>query len=366
MTRTPVGKIGGSLSHLSAVELGSIAIRDVLEKSNGAAPDKIVMANVVQAGNGQNPARLAAISAGVARETVGMTINDVCLSSLTSVGIARQQILLQESRCVLVGGFESMSNAPKIQQPDGSAIDLLHKDGLWCSLADMGMGPISDAENQRLGITRQSQDEFAFRSHLLAIASEEFRVKEMTRGPMNLELVDEGIRLNPSLSKIQSLQPAFSKFGTITAATASQMSDAGAAGLLVSEEIVEQIGLEADFEVVDYVAVAGRDSSLHLMPAEASQLLLTRNRLHRKDIDAWEMNEAFAGVVLASVRLLGIDMERVNMHGGAIAIGHPLAASGFRMLLSLRSVLRERDLRYGIAAICGGGGQGAAVLVRRT
>jgi acetyl-CoA C-acetyltransferase len=343
-----------------------MAIRGALSRAEGMHVERIILGNVVQAGNGQNPARQAAILAGVPRSTVGVTINDVCLSSITAIALAKQSITLDRIESVLVGGFESMTNAPSTLGASGEPRDLLMLDGLYCSIANEGMGPVSDRENFRFEISREAQDLFSLRSHQLALASEASRQSQMYSDIPGIELIDQGIRTSASLGKISSLSPAFSVTGTITAANASQMSDAGSVGFLASEAAIMKFHLAKEFEVVDFVAIAGPDSSLHLRPAEASQILLKRNSLTTSQIDAWEINEAFAGVVLASIANLEIDINRVNLHGGAIAIGHPLAASGLRIVMSLCSVMSKLDSSYGIAAICGGGGQGAAVLIRRS
>ncbi|TKG72539.1 acetyl-CoA C-acyltransferase [Prauserella endophytica] len=372
--RTPIGKFGGALAGVEALDLGATAVAGALDRAGGPTPDYVLLGNVVQAGNGQNPARLAAARAGVPITVPAMTLNDVCLASMSAVGWAAAQIRTGEIGTAVVGGFDSMSRAPHALRVRGSGkvgdatmVDLLVHDGLWCGLAEKGMGELSDAENERLGITRSAQDEFAAHSHQRAAAATEEGLLAAECVPVAgvpLE-ADEGIRPGSSAETLARLRPAFTGAGTITAANASQMSDAGAAGVLMSLRAARERGLTGLTEVVDRAVVAGPDPALHLRPADAIQVLLERNRLAVSDIGRWEINEAFAGVVLASTRKLGIDLDTVNVNGGAIALGHPLGASGFRLAQTLAAQLPRADAEFGIAAICGGGGQGQAVLLRR-
>ncbi|KXF52766.1 acetyl-CoA acetyltransferase [Rhodococcus sp. SC4] len=373
LARTPVGKFGGALAHLSALDLGAAAVQAALEPLDGQVSiDHTFLGNVVQAGNGQNPARVAAIRGGVPTTVPGTTINDVCLASLTATGIAASMIRGGEIDTALVGGFESMSRtlhgvqvraAAKVGH--GALVDLLVNDGLWCAVSDSGMGEISDQANREHGITRADQDEFACASHRRATAATESgRFKQEIRTLTDILDADEGIRPGSTVTKLATLRPAFTEGGTITAGNASQMSDAAAAGVLMSLGVADSLGLDPLVEVLDRVVVAGPDPSLHLKPAAAARVLVGRNGLSTGDIGLWEINEAFAGVVLASARDLGIDLDRVNVNGGAIALGHPLAASGFRILMTLATEMRLRQQEFGVAAICGGGGQGQAVLLR--
>jgi acetyl-CoA C-acetyltransferase len=353
--RTPVGKLGRALAEVDPIDLGAHAVRETLARCPGLEPDHILLGNVLQAGNGQNPARQAAIRGGVARDTPGTTVNDVCLASMTSVAIAASMVREREAECVLVGGFDSMSRAP-----DG----LMVHDGLYCSIQGVGMGELSDAENARLEVTRAAQDMLALRSHeRAAAATADGRLAEEI-APLPQLAQDEGIRTDTSLEKLAALAPAFTPDGTITAGNASQMSDGGAAGLVTTLERARAEGSEPLAVIAGRAIVAGPDSSLHLRPAEAAQRLLERHGLQPGDIDLWEINEAFAGVVVASVAALGVDPERVNVNGGAVAIGHPLAASGMRLVLTLAYELRRRGGELGVATMCGGGGQGEALLLR--
>jgi acetyl-CoA C-acetyltransferase len=374
--RTPIGRLGGVLSEIPAVELGSHAVRAALERCPGLAPDYIVMGNVLQAGNSQNPGRRAALLGGVAREVPGTTLNDVCLSSMSAVALAASMIREHEADCVLVGGFDSMSRAPHAMRVRGQEsrigdtrlVDLMVHDGLWCAISEVGMGELSDRENERLEISRAAQDALSLRSHQRAAAATD-------SGRMAEEIVvvnangaavgsDEGIRTDTSLERLAALPPAFGASGTITAGNASQLSDGASAGIVTSRERAREAGLPPLAEIVGRAVVAGPDSTLHLRPVEAARQLLERQGLSATDIDIWEINEAFAGVAVASIDALGLQPDRVNVNGGAVALGHPLAASGFRLVLTLAYELRRQGRELGVAAMCGGGGQGEAVLLR--
>jgi acetyl-CoA C-acetyltransferase len=374
--RTPIGRLGGVLSEIPAVELGSHAVRAALERCPGLAPDYIVMGNVLQAGNSQNPGRRAALLGGVAREVPGTTLNDVCLSSMSAVALAASMIREHEADCVLVGGFDSMSRAPHAMRVRGQGsrigdtrlVDLMVHDGLWCAISEVGMGELSDRENERLEISRAAQDALSLRSHQRAAAATD-------SGRMAEEIVvvnangaavgsDEGIRTDTSLERLAALPPAFGASGTITAGNASQLSDGASAGIVTSRERAREAGLPPLAEIVGRAVVAGPDSTLHLRPVEAARQLLERQGLSATDIDIWEINEAFAGVAVASIDALGLQPDRVNVNGGAVALGHPLAASGFRLVLTLAYELRRQGRELGVAAMCGGGGQGEAVLLR--
>ncbi|WP_285489050.1 acetyl-CoA C-acyltransferase [Amycolatopsis taiwanensis] len=371
--RTPIGRLGGALAGVDALDLGATAVAGALARAGGIAPDYVYLGNVVQAGNGQNPARLAATRAGVPVTVPAMTLNDVCLASMSAVGWAAAQIRMGELGAAVVGGFDSMTRAPHAVRVRGAGkvgdhqlTDLVVHDGLWCGIAESGMGELSDAENARLGIGRAAQDELAAASHQRAEAATAAGVLAGEIVPVDgvaLES-DEGIRRGSTAEALARLRPAFTADGTITAANASQMSDAGAAGVLTSLRTAQEHGLAGLTEIVDRVVVAGPDPALHLRPADAIRALLERNRLTVGDIGRWEINEAFAGVVLASTQKLGIDLDTVNVNGGAIALGHPLGASGFRLVQTLAAELPRAGAELGVAAICGGGGQGQAVLLR--
>jgi acetyl-CoA C-acetyltransferase len=373
--RTPIGRFQGALADVPAVELGAHAVRAALLRCPGLVPDYAIVGNVLQAANGQNPGRQAAVRGGVPRNVPGTTLNDVCLSSMSAVALAASMLREEEAQCILVGGFDSMSGAPHAvhmrgarASGDARLVDVMIHDGLWCRLSDADMGSLSDRENARLGITREAQDAFALRSHERAAAATDGGRLAAEIAPVRVnghELSeDEGIRRDTSIEKLSSLPPAFTQDGTITAGNASQISDGASAGIVTSLERARAAGLEPLVEIGSRAVIAGPDSSLHLRPAEAARRLLERCALAASDIDLWEINEAFSGVALASIEDLAVDPERVNVNGGAVALGHPLAASGLRLVLTLGYELRRRGGELGVAAICGGGGQGEAILVR--
>jgi acetyl-CoA C-acetyltransferase len=361
--RTPIGRFNGALSKVDAVDLGAHAVKAALERT-ALEPDYVAVGNVLQAANGQNPGRRAALQGGVKRDVPGITLNDVCLASMSAVGLAAAMIGADEATAVLVGGFDSMTRAPHAlrtrpapRMGDQPLVDVMVHDGLYCSIAGTGMGAMSDAENARLGISREAQDELAAHSHANAAAGAEWLAEEIVPLPQ-LER-DEGVRAT-SLEALAGLKPAFTPDGTITAGNASQVSDGAAAAVVTTADRATD-PLAA---FIGRAVVAGPDSTLHLRPAEASRKLLGKHGLKASDIALWEINEAFAGVVIASARALEIDLARVNVNGGAVALGHPLAGSGLRLILTLAYELRRRGGGYGVATLCGGGGQGEAVLLR--
>jgi acetyl-CoA C-acetyltransferase len=366
--RTPIGRFQGALAGVDPVALGAHAVSAALARAGGLEPDYVAMGNVLQAANGQNPGRRAALQGGVERSVPGITLNDVCLASMSAVALAAGMLREEEASCVLVGGFDSMTRAPHavrmrpaVRMGDRPLVDVMIHDGLYCSIAEAGMGGMSDAENARLGISREAQDEFSARSHARALAARERLAEEIA--PVGDFALDEGVR-ESSYDALAALPPAYSPDGTITAGNASQVSDGGVAAVVTSDSAARGAGISPLAEIVGRAVVAGPDSTLHLRPAEASAKLLRRYGLDARDIALWEINEAFAGVVLASVAALEIDAERVNVNGGAVALGHPLAASGLRLVLTLAYELRRRGGGLGVATLCGGGGQGEAILLR--
>lgn len=369
--RTPVGKFNGALKTVHPLDLGGAAVAEVMRNSGEIVPDHVIMANIVQAGNGQNPARSAGLRGGVETTVPAITLNNVCLASMYAAGMAANLIKFGEMDAAIVGGFDSMSRAPHAMQlrqaravGDEPAVDLLMKDGLWCAVSDSGMGPLADRANADIGISRTAQDEYAVESHHRAHSATEAGRLADEIVPLNELATDEGIRHNSSTDRLQRLWPAFTEGGTVTAGNASQMSDAGSAGLIMTDALAESYGLEPIVEFVGTSTVAGPDPSLHLKPASAARKLLEKTGLHVSDIGLWEVNEAFAGVALATAHDLEVDLGIVNVNGGAIAIGHPLGASGFRITMSLAFEMRRRGVDNGIATMCGGGGQGQAILLR--
>ncbi len=371
--RTPFGRFNGALAGVDSVDLGATAVSAAIERAGGIVPDRVLLGNVVQAGNGQNPARIAATRAGVPMTVPAITLNDVCLASMSAVSFAATLIQTEQIATAVVGGFDSMSRALHGAQVraarktgDGVLVDLLMRDGLWCALTDQGMGEISEQANTDLGINRAVQDEFAARSQQRA-------GQATTTGRLGAEIVtvakvdlnhDEGIRPDTTADVLARLRPAFSPTGSITAGNSSQMTDGGSAGVVTSRRRAEELELQPLVEIVGGAVAAGPDASLHTKPADAARRLLARHGLSVKDIGLWEINEAFAGVVVASMRALELDPEKVNVNGGAVAVGHPLAASGFRLVQTLSLQMRRDDIEWGVASMCGGGGQGQAILLR--
>lgn len=373
--RTPFGKYRGALAALDSLQLGQHVIREIVARHPSAVrPDAALFGVVVQAGLGQNPARIAAVRAGIDPSTPALTLNSVCLASLEAVCDAARRIRGGEGNQYLVGGFDSMSCAARLgpgafDPPDAPLRNALESDGLSCAISGLSMGELSEQCNRELGISRREQDEWAVMSQQRAARSATFReeyelVPVMSDG--TLVSSDQGIRGDSSLAKLSALKPAFSDDGTITAANASQRSDGASAGIVASGAMLEQAGCKPLARIVDWGWVAGPDATLHLKPAASIRLLLQKQNLRISDIDLYEINEAFASVTIASARDLGLSAGVVNVNGGAIAIGHPLGASGFRLLLTLALELKRRAAKRGIASLCGGGGQGLAVLIENT
>jgi len=371
--RTPFGKYRGALASLDSLELGQRAIGAMIARHPQArTPDAVLMGCVVQAGLGQNPARIASVRAGVDPATPALTLNSVCIASLEAVCDATRRIRGGEGDTYLVGGFDSMTRAPSLlpsafdpaaAAPPRSALD---SDGLRCALTGASMGVVSEACNRELGIGREEQDEWAVLSQQRAARSAAWREEREIVALDTVEGVvksDQGIRADSTLAKIAALKPAFGEGGTITAGNASQMSDGGSAGLVVGTAALERGAPAPLARIVDWGWVAGPDATLHLKPANAIRKVLDQHGLKPSDIDLYEINEAFAGVTIASARALGLPDDVVNVNGGAIAIGHPLGASAFRLLLTLALELRRCGARRGIASLCGGGGQGMAIMI---
>jgi acetyl-CoA C-acetyltransferase len=382
--RTPIGRFNGSFAGLRAVDLGAIAIRAALERA-GVSPEQIdytIMGHVLQAGQGQITARQAAIAAGIPKEQPAITVNKVCLSGMSAVAIADQMIRAGEIDLAIAGGMESMTNAPYVL-PNARAgsrlgnspmLDSMIHDGLWCAFDDRHMGAGTDAINAELGVTREDQDAWAARSHARAhdawergdLAAEVVAVEVPQRKGDPLAVVrDEGIRPDTTPETLAGLRPAFSADGTVTAGNASQISDGAAAVVVASTEAAERLGLSPIAEVVAYGMSADRYPSLHTVPALAMEKALKKAGLAASALGLVEINEAFAGVAVHTTRMLGVDDEVVNVNGGAVALGHPIGASGARLVLTLAHEMRRRRVDVGGAAICGGGGQGDALVLRR-
>ncbi len=381
--RTAVGRLLGSLKDFSAADLGGIVIKAALERSglSGADVEYVIMGQVLQAGAGQIPARQAAVAAGIPMTVPAITINKVCLSGLDAIALAAQLIRAGEFDIVVAGGMESMSRAPHLL-PDLRAghkygavemLDAMALDGLTDPFDQSPMGELTDRHNTRLGISRAEQDDFAARSHQRAAAAIKdglltgeivaVSVPQRRGEPVAFD-TDEGVRPDTTAEALGRLRPAFSASGTITAGTASQISDGACAVVVMSARAAAARGIGVLAEVGAHGNVAGPDNSLQSQPSRAINHALGKAGLNVGDLDLIEINEAFASVVLQSMRDLGVGEEKVNVNGGAIAIGHPIGASGARIALHLICELRRRGGGLGAAALCGGGGQGSALLLR--
>jgi acetyl-CoA C-acetyltransferase len=382
--RTPIGKFGGAFREVPAVSLGARAIRAALDRAGieGREVDYVIMGQVLQAGAGQITARQAAIEAGVPPEVPALTINKVCLSGLNAIALADQLIRAGEVEVVVAGGMESMSEAPYLvpkarfgaRMGNVEMVDSMVHDGLWSTFLKQHMGESSDDVNRELEIGREEQDEWAARSHLRAhqawesgVMGEEVVPVEVKdkRGSTVVIDRDEGIRPGTTADSLAKLAPAFKSSGTITAGNASQISDGAAAVIVMSKERARKLGVTPLAEVVAHGMSADRYAWLHTVPALALSNALKKAGLTAGDLDLVEINEAFAAVALNATRMLELDEETVNVNGGAVAIGHPIGASGARLVLTLAYELKRRGLHTGAATLCGGGGQGDALIIRR-
>lgn len=381
--RTPIGKFGGKLSRTPAPGLGAAAIRAVMERS-GVSEEQVegvIMGNVLSAGVGQAPARQAAIGGGIPSRATALTVNRVCASGLTAVILAAQAIRDGEAQVMVAGGMENMSLAPHllpgsrngIKLGNSQLIDSLVYDGLWCSFGNEHMGNYAEAIARKYGITREQQDDFALRSHKKAAAAATEGLSKCEIVPVEVEegkaktivATDEGIRFDASLESMAKLAPAFDPNGTITPANSSQISDGAAALVLVSEDAAKELKLTLLAGVTGYVTCGIEPQSLFEAPVLAICSLLSKTGTKLSDYDLIEVNEAFASQCLANGKALGWDWDRVNVWGGAIALGHPIGASGARILTTLLYSLKTLNLRTGIAALCHGGGGAVALSVER-
>jgi acetyl-CoA C-acetyltransferase len=382
IARTPIGKYGGVLSPLRAVELGGHAIAAAVERA-GVDPstvDEVLFGQVLQAGEGQITARQAAVRGGLPMTVPSVTINKVCLSGMSAIGLADRAIRLGDSKFVVAGGMESMSNAPHVVRElrwgarigDATLTDVMQHDGLFCAFDRCTMGESSDRKNDRLGIGRAEQDEWSARSHQLAaeaarsggFGDEIITVPVPQRKGDRLTVdSDEGIR-ETTVDSLAALEPAFVAGGTITAGNASQISDGAAALVVADRTAAEASGAPIIGEILAYGQIGGSDATLHERPAEALLVALKKAGLEPGDLDLVEINEAFAAVAIWAARALDLPEARVNVHGGSVALGHPLGATGARIVVTLINALRRRGGGVGAATLCGGGGQGDAVVIR--
>jgi acetyl-CoA C-acetyltransferase len=383
IARTPIGRFNDAFAPLSAMHLGGVAIDGVLKRS-GLAPtavDEVIFGHVLQAGQGQITSRQAAVAGGIPMTVPAMTINKVCLSGMAAIQEAANHVRLGESTFVVAGGMESMTNAPYVlpgaragyRLGDQTVVDVLTHDGLLCAFDGCIMGETSDTRNAQLGIGRSEQDAWSVESHRrAAVATDNGTFAEeivavhvpQRRGDPITVAVDGGIRRDVTESTLADLRPAFNTDGTITAGNASQISDGAAAVVVADRTAAEAAGLPIIAEIVAYGQVAGPDATLHERPAEALRVALKRASMEPTDLDVVEINEAFASVALWSAAMLDIDHDRVNVNGGAVALGHPLGATGARIVVTLINALASTGGEVGAAALCGGGGQGDALIVR--
>jgi len=387
--RTPIGKFQGSLASLSAPELGGRIVAEAIRRAGLDAKqiDEAILGNVVQAGLGQNPARQAALKGGCAPRVAAMTINKVCGSGLKAVALAAQAVTLGESEIVIAGGMESMSNCPYLlpqartgyRLGDGKIVDSMINDGLWDAYEDFHMGMTGELVAEKYGITREEQDRFAFESHQKAVRARKSCFFEsqilpieipQKRGDPLVIKYDESPREDTSMEALAKLKPAFKKDGTVTAGNAPGTNDGAAAVIVTSERNAQRLNKQPPFQPIARIvaqAVSGVEPKWVMMaPVEAVEKLLAKTGWDRdKDVDLVELNEAFAVAAIAVTRQLKLNPEKVNVNGGAVALGHPIGASGARILVTLLYELQRRNLKRGIAALCLGGGNAVALAVER-
>ncbi len=380
--RTPIGRLLGSLKDFSGAQLGGVAIKAALERA-GVSPDAVqytIMGQVLTAGAGQIPARQAAVAAGIPMDVPALTINKVCLSGVDAIALADQLIRAGEFDIIVAGGQESMTQAPHLlpksragfKYGDVTLTDHMAYDGLFCAFDQVAMGSSTENYNSRYGLTREEQDAFAAASHqkaAKAIADGSFAdeiapvsIPQRKGDPVIFD-TDEGVRGDTTAESLGKLRPAFASDGTITAGSASQISDGAAAVVVMSRAKAEELGVEPLAEIGAHGVVAGPDASLHEQPSNAIKAALAKANMRPGDLDLVEINEAFAAVGLVSTKQLGINSDIVNVSGGAIALGHPIGASGARLAVHLVYELKRRGGGVGAAALCGGGGQGDALLI---
>jgi len=385
MARTAFGRLGGALADVSAVDLGAVAIKGALERAGieGEQVDYVIMGQVITGGCGQLPARQAALKAGIPLDVPCLNVNKVCISSITALVTADQIIRAGDASVLVTGGMESMSQGyyyvPKARfgyrMGHGKLIDGMIHDGLWCAINDWHMGEGTDRTAEEFGTTREEQDAWAARSHQRAaraqdegkLAEEIIPVEVKKKKETVIVDTDEHIRRDTSVEILSKLKPAFRENGTITAGNASGINDGAACLVVTSDEKAKELGLEPLAKIVSHGMVADKPEYLATVPANSTKKALARAGLDINDIALFEFNEAFAAVCVHSTKMLGLDPEKaenINVNGGAIALGHPIGASGSRIVMALVGELRRRGGGFGVAAICGGGGQGDAVVVK--
>ena len=382
--RTPVGSFGGAIKPLSGIELGAIAAREAIKRAgiDASKIDEVILGNVLQAGLGQNPARQIAMHAGIPKEVPAMTINKVCGSGLRAVSLAAQLIKAGDAEIVLAGGAESMTNSPYVlpnmrygaRMGDVKAVDVMIKDGLLDAFNGYHMGITAENINEQWGQSREDQDKFAVASQNKAEAAqkagkfdEEIVPVEITDKKGNVTVVDkdEYIKYGQTMETLAKLKPAFKKDGSVTAGNASGINDGAACLIVMSEEKAKELGIEPLAKIVSYASAGVDPSIMGIGPVPASTKALEKAGLKVEDIDLFEANEAFAAQSCAVAKDLNLDIEKVNVNGGAIAIGHPIGASGARILTTLLYEMKRSDKKRGLATLCIGGGQGTALIVER-
>jgi acetyl-CoA C-acetyltransferase len=381
--RTPMGRLLGSLKDFSGAQLGGVAIKGALDRA-GVGPEQVeyvIMGQVLTAGAGQIPARQAAVAAGIPMDVPALTINKVCLSGIDAIALADQLIRAGEFEIVVAGGQESMTQAPHLLPKSRSGFkygdvtlqDHMAYDGLFCAFDQVAMGSSTEKYNSRYGLTREEQDAFSARSHQRAAEAAKNGIFDeevvpvaipQRKGDPVLFSTDEGVRGDTTVETLGKLRPAFASDGTITAGSASQISDGAAAVVVMSKAKAEELGLTWLAEIGAHGVVAGPDASLHEQPSNAIRKACAKEGIDPADLDLVEINEAFAAVGVVSARKLGLSEDKVNVNGGAIALGHPIGMSGARIALHLALELKRRGGGVGAAALCGGGGQGDALIVR--
>jgi len=384
--RTPIGKFQGSLSDFTAPQLGAIVVREAVRRA-GIDPntvDECIMGNVVSAGLGQNPARQAALKGGLSDRVSAMTINKVCGSGLKAVGLAAQAIQTGNSEIVVAGGMESMTNAPYLLQNarkgfrlgDQKVVDSMVHDGLWDAYNDYHMGNTGENVAEKYHITREEQDEFAVNSHRKAISAiKECRIKDQIipielpakkkGAPPVLFSIDESPREDTTIEVLRSLKPAFKKDGTVTAGNAPGVNDGAAATVVMSASKAKALGLKPMARIVAQTTSGLAPEWVMMAPVETVRQLWKKTGWKNEDVDLYEINEAFAVAAIAVTRELGIDLNKVNVNGGAVAYGHPIGATGARILTTLLYEMIRRDVHKGIAALCLGGGNAVGLAVER-
>jgi len=381
--RTPIGKYLGGLAEVPATQLGALVTAEAMRRA-GVPPERVeevILGNVIQAGTGQNPARQSALKAGLPDTIAAFTVNKVCGSGLKAVMLAAQAIRAGDAELIVAGGIESMSRAPYLlfdarsgwKYGDQKVVDAMIHDGLWCAFENWHMGEAAEHIAQKCNISRAEQDRFAAQSHQRASAAWE-------KGAFNAETIavtvgsgpkaktvnrDEGMRPDSTAQILAKLKPSFREDGTVTAGNASMLSDGAAALLVASARAAERVGTKPLARIVAYATSGVAPKDIFIAPVSAVRMVLEKAKLNLKDIDLFEMNEAFAAQMLACSKELKLDEERVNVNGGAIALGHPIGASGARVLVTLLYALEQRGLKRGLASLCLGGGNAVAMIVER-